>query len=243
MLYRIEGGRRNDPSRSGRYRTTIAALLGPQNGEIENGRRGPGVVQRAPVLNSERFISSSAARRRRRCDVPHLALTSRWHGLEETAMRHVLRVGMIILSGLCGHAASVMAAERGTPAEAKSMLGKALAHYQSVGREQALKDFNGRKAPFGERDLYVFCLSAAHVIVANGGFPSLIGSKGDVLKDVEGKPVASAMWDQVNAGGQGAVQYRWFNPMTRKQEPKISFVASAGTDLCGVGAYDPGAGD
>src|SRR5258706_10758993 len=100
---------------------------------------------------------------------------------------------------LCGGAAG--AAERGTPAEAKAMLAKAAAHYQSVGREQALADFNSRKAPFGDRDLYVFCLSPERKIVANGGFPSLVGGLPDVFKDSEGKPVAKAMWDVVANNG------------------------------------------
>src|SRR5262249_50633554 len=47
--------------------------------------------------------------------------------------------------------------ERGTPAEAKAMLEKAVEHYKSVGRTQAFADFNAKKAPFFDRDLYVFC--------------------------------------------------------------------------------------
>jgi hypothetical protein len=49
------------------------------------------------------------------------------------------------------------------------MLAKAAAHYKAVGRKQALADSNGKKAPFGDRDFYGFCISAERVIVANGG--------------------------------------------------------------------------
>ena len=62
----------------------------------------------------------------------------------------------------------VFAAERGTPAEAKAMLQKAVAHYKEVGRKQALADFNAKKPPFGDRDLYVFCIGPDLTIVANG---------------------------------------------------------------------------
>src|SRR5689334_15596088 len=61
--------------------------------------------------------------------------------------------------------------ERGTPDEAKAMLPKALDHYNAVGREKALADFNGGVAPYFDRDLYVVCMDADQVETANGGFP------------------------------------------------------------------------
>src|SRR5262245_2823457 len=69
----------------------------------------------------------------------------------------------------------LFAGERGTPAEAKAMLQKAIAHYKEVGRKQALADFNAKKPPFGDRDLYVFCIGRDLTIVANGGFPQYVG--------------------------------------------------------------------
>jgi hypothetical protein len=68
--------------------------------------------------------------------------------------------------------AALLAVDRGTPPEAKAMLQKALEHYKSVGRKQALADFTAKKAPFGDRDLYVVCIGPDHTMVANGGFPA-----------------------------------------------------------------------
>ena len=48
--------------------------------------------------------------------------------------------------------ASPAKTERGTPAEAKALLAQAVAHYNEVGRKQALADFNAKKAPFVDRD-------------------------------------------------------------------------------------------
>src|SRR5262249_4737587 len=89
----------------------------------------------------------------------------------------------------------VSAAERGTPGEARAMLAKAVAHYKSVGRKQALADFNSKKAPFSDRDLYVFCVGPDHVTVANGGFPSYVGTSVDALKDADGKDLGKALLD------------------------------------------------
>jgi cytochrome c len=136
-------------------------------------------------------------------------------------------------------AAALFAADRGTPAEAKTMLQKAVAHYQSVGRKQALADFNAKKAPFGDRDLYVVCIGADHTIIANGGFPQYVGVSADALKDANGKSIGRAGWDAASSKGEAEVRYQWMNPVTHKMEPKITFFAKAGDDVCGVGAYNP----
>ena len=146
-----------------------------------------------------------------------------------------LLVASITLSG----SILLFAADRGTPAEAKAMLQKAVAHYKEVGRKQALADFNVKKTPFGDRDLYVVCIGPDHKVIANGGFPQYVGHSADLLKDAEGKSVGKAGWDVATSKGEGSVKYQWTNPMTRKPEPKITFFAKAGDDVCGVGAYNP----
>jgi hypothetical protein len=129
------------------------------------------------------------------------------------------------------------AAERGTPAEAQAMLAKAIEHYHKVGREQALADFSQRKPPFFERDLYVACFGANHTVTANGGFPNLVGSTADLLKDASGKPLGKAIYDIGKNQGEGRLSYRWINPLTGRNEGKIGFIKRAGEDVCLVGAY------
>jgi len=131
------------------------------------------------------------------------------------------------------------AADRGTPAEAKALLQRAVAHYKSVGRKRALADFTAKKAPFVDRDLYVFCIGPNRIISANGAFPSYVGTSADALKDADGKDLGKAIWEVASSKGEGSVQYRWINPVSHKIEPKISFVQKIGDDVCGVGAYNP----
>lgn len=133
----------------------------------------------------------------------------------------------------------LLAADRGTPAQAKAMLAKAVAHYQTVGRKQAMADFNAKKAPFFDRDLYVVCFDAKGVILANGGFPQYVGFSADLLKDAHGNSVGRKGLEIAQKNGQGAVEYEWINPMTHKVEPKVTYFAKAGDDVCGVGAYNP----
>lgn len=76
---------------------------------------------------------------------------------------------LLLICSVAG-ASLLFAAERGTPAEAKAMLEKAVAHYKTVGPKQALAHFNAKKAVFYDRDLYVVCFDGKRTILANGGF-------------------------------------------------------------------------
>ncbi len=132
-----------------------------------------------------------------------------------------------------------LAAESGaTPLEARALLEKALAHYKSVGRKEAFADFTAKKRPFGERDLYVFCIDANKMMVANGGFPGIVGTSADTIIDVTGKGLGKAAWEAVSDKGEGVVRYRWVDPVTHNLETKTTFLAKTGDNVCGVGAYE-----
>ena len=135
---------------------------------------------------------------------------------------------------------SLATSERGTSGEAKAMLQKAVGHYQSVGRRQALADFTGRKPPFVDRDLYVFCIgSNSSTLTAHGAFPQYVGRSVDVWRDADGKPLGKAIQDAASNSAEGSIQYRMINPISGSIEPKITFWKKLGEDVCGVGAYNP----
>ena len=146
----------------------------------------------------------------------------------------------VVLAALVAVAPHVgaAAATRGTPAEAQAMLQKVVEHYKSAGRNQALAAFTAGKAPFHDRDLYVVCVDARHIIAANGGFPSFVGTSCDALRDAVGHPLGKALWDAASKNAEGSIRYRMLNPVTYKVEPKTMFYHKvAGDLLCGVGAY------
>jgi cytochrome c len=135
-------------------------------------------------------------------------------------------------------AAHPAAAQRATPAEARALVAKAVAHYTEAGRAQALADFTAKKAPFADRDLYVFCIGPNRMISPHGATASYVGTSADAMKDAEGKPLGTALLDAAASKNGGSVRYRWVNPVSGKMEPKVSFVQKVGTDVCGVGAYE-----
>lgn len=119
----------------------------------------------------------------------------------------------------------------GTPDDAKAMLQKAVAHYNSVGRTQALADFTNRVAPFFDRDLYVACIDSTLVQSANGGFPNLVGSAI--------QPLSRSDWDSATTNNISSISYAWIDPAMGVTEPKTFFYEKVGSDVCGVGAYSP----
>lgn len=136
-----------------------------------------------------------------------------------------------------GVSAAAQAQTRGTPAQAQAMLARAVAHYDSVGRAQALKDFMTRGSAFFDRDLYVACIGPDHRLSANGAFPTYVGTPMDALRDADGHSLGQAMFAAAQPGGAGSVRYTWLNPLTHQVEPKVSYVQKVGVDVCAVGAY------
>ena len=130
-----------------------------------------------------------------------------------------------------------LAADRGTPDEAKALLKKAAEHYRSAGRAKALADFSSGEKLYMDRDLYVVCIAPDRKLAANGQFPMLIGTSVDVLKDADGKPLGTAIINAGSAKGGGSVSYMMRNPLSGRIEPKIMFAQKFGEDVCGVGAY------
>jgi len=118
------------------------------------------------------------------------------------------------------------------------MLGKAVDHFKAVGRGRALSDFTAGNALFHDRDLYVLCVDSKHVVVANGGYPSFVGTSADALVDTKGVPLGKALWDSATRNPDGSIEYPLFNPVTKKIEEKTTFYRKLADDLlCGVGAY------
>ena len=133
------------------------------------------------------------------------------------------------------------AAERGTADEAKALLAKAIEHYKQVGRVQALADFNSKKTPWLDRDLYVVCLDSKHILVANGGYPEYVGKTMlDLTTAKNGKPLGQALWDSAQNGGSEIVEWVWFNPLSKNLESKAGLTQKADADItCTVGYYKP----
>jgi hypothetical protein len=140
----------------------------------------------------------------------------------------------MLLSAILGSAA-LADPPKATPEEAKALLTKAVKELQTAGEAKALAAFSDPKGAFIDRELYVFCFGPDNKITAHFDH-SRIGADLATYKDPEGKEFGKEMIE-VGKKGEGSVEYKWMNPVSKKVEPKLSFIKKTGQQICGVGVY------
>jgi hypothetical protein len=123
--------------------------------------------------------------------------------------------------------------------EAKALADKAAAHMREVGPEKAFADFNDPKGGYIDRDLFVWVYTTDGKIVCIPGIPVLLGKDAKTLKDVDGKEFGKEVLAIAAKDGDGSLDLRMTNPVTKRIEPKRSYLHKVGNYIVGVGAYNP----
>jgi len=137
-------------------------------------------------------------------------------------------------------AASVSAQQRGTPAEAKAMVEKAIAYIKANGQETAFAEFNNPKGKFVDRDLYVTVIDMTGKCLARGdNNPGAIGKNLMNQKDPDGKFYIKERIEMAKTKGSGWHDYKYLNPLSKKVEPKTYYFEKYEDILIGCGAYKP----
>ena len=128
------------------------------------------------------------------------------------------------------------AAERGTEAEAKDLVKKAVAFYQKNGRDKALPEFQKQPGPFVDRDLYVTvydmqgdCLSHIN--------PKMVGKNMIDLRDANGVYLIKERVEASKKADSGWQEYLFFNPVSKKIEPKRVYWEKHDNIVFAAGAY------
>jgi len=116
-----------------------------------------------------------------------------------------------------------LAQDRGTPAEAKELVKKAVAYVKEVGKEKALAEINNPKGRFIYKDIYVYAGLATGECLAHPITPALIGKNMINLKDADGKNFTREATEIAQKNGSGTVGYRWSHPQTKKVEKKETY--------------------
>jgi cytochrome c len=140
---------------------------------------------------------------------------------------------------LIGPVLSVENATASKQDKAKALCEKAVAHIIKVGTQKAYTDFSDPKGGFIDGDLYVFVCDLSYVIVAHATNAKLVGMNQTDLVDVDGKYFYKEFLEVVKTKGEGWVDYKWNNPLTKKLQAKATFVKRVeGKDLfVGCGFY------
>lgn len=131
----------------------------------------------------------------------------------------------------------VLAAEKGTPAEAEAMVKKAIAYMKSAGREVALAEVSNPKGQFVDRDLYVFVYDINGKCVAHGLNQKMVGVDLIDMKDPDGKAYVQERVQIAKTKGKGWQDYKFTNPLSKKLEPKTAYVEKYEDLIVGCGVY------
>jgi cytochrome c len=137
-------------------------------------------------------------------------------------------------------AVSVSAQQRGTPAEAKAMVEKAVAYIKANGQEKAFAEINNPKGMFVDRDLYITVYDMNGKCLAHGAIPDYIGKNFIGSKDPDGKFFIQERIEAAKTKGSSWQTYKFIDPLTKKVEPKEYYFEKYGTIVVGCGAYKPG---
>ena len=147
-------------------------------------------------------------------------------------MLRFLLAGVLSIMVMAG-AATAIAAEYGTSAEAKAMLEKAAAAVKAD-KSKALAMFAKGEGGFKDRDLYPFCGGPDGNFTAH---PTLTGKSMKELKDKAGKPLGEEMYKVAAEGKISEVTYMWPRPGSNDPVQKVTFVTKVGDQVCAVGYY------
>jgi signal transduction histidine kinase len=119
--------------------------------------------------------------------------------------------------------AAVLCTQAATLEDAKALSEKAAAFVKANGKDKAIAEFNNPTGPWVKGDLYVVLQDFNGVVLANGGNTSLVGQNHLGLKDPNGKYFVKESVE-IAKKGSGWLDYNWVNPITKKVQPKKSWI-------------------
>ena len=123
-------------------------------------------------------------------------------------------------------------------ARTQALLDRAEAHLREQG-DPALASLS-RAGEFQDGELYVYVIDTAGNFLASAGTSSsLIGRNVRELTDSDGRHFIREILDGAKTKPSGRVDYRWFNPMRGKSEPKLASYRRIGDRILVVGYYTP----
>lgn len=126
--------------------------------------------------------------------------------------------------------------ERGTEQEAHSLVKKAVAYYQKNGREKSLAEFQKQPGPFVDRDLYVTIYNQQGDCLSHIN-PKMVGKNMIDLRDANGVYLIKDRVEASRKTESGWQEYQFFNPVSKKVEPKRMYWEKHDGILFAAGAY------
>ncbi len=134
--------------------------------------------------------------------------------------------------------AACAATPYGTTAEAEALVKKAVAYYQKNGRDKAIEEFRKSPGPFVDRDLYVTVYDMKGDALAHIN-PKMVGRNMMDLRDTDGTYIIRDRTAAAQKADSGWQDIKFYNPVTKKVEPKRVFWHKYDNLIFAAGAYKP----
>lgn len=151
-------------------------------------------------------------------------------------MRRFGKIAVIAASVIAAASFVSADARKPTRADAESLVNRGVELFRQQGPEAGIRTVNERTRPFLDGELYLFVIGPDGSIVAHANEESRVGIAADELYDDQGQPYGKLMIKLANDKGVW-IPYRQFNPVSKKVEPKTSFVRKADGYIFGCGVY------
>lgn len=130
------------------------------------------------------------------------------------------------------------AEEKATVREAESMVQKAIDYYKKNGREKSMPEFAKMPGPFVDRDVYVTVYNEKGDCLAHIN-PKMVNKNMMDLRDANGKFHIKERMDASKTQPKGWQDIAFFNPVTKKIEPKRIYWEKHDNLVFAAGAYKP----
>jgi cytochrome c len=134
--------------------------------------------------------------------------------------------------------ASAAAVSYGSVQEAEAMVKKAVAFYKKNGKEKAVAEFQKNPGPFVDRDLYVTVYDLEGNALSHIN-PKMVGKNMMDLRDPSGKYHIKERIETARKENSGWQDFQFFNPQTKKVEPKRMYWEKHDNIVFAAGAYKP----
>ena len=152
-------------------------------------------------------------------------------------MKQLLALIALTLLGLPSLDAGA-AADQGSLQEAEAMVKRAIVYYDKHGKEKSVAEFSRSPGTFVDRDLYVTVYTLQGVPLAHIN-PRLIGKDLMDLRDPDGKYIVKDRMELAQKQGKGWQDIKFFNPVSKKIEPKRVYFEKHDNLVFACGAYLP----
>lgn len=147
--------------------------------------------------------------------------------------------GLAVILSMCVFLVSGLANAADKKETVITMMNAAISHYEQVGQEQAFNDFAVKNSEFNKGEIYIFVTDIeSATLVFHGANQKLSGKNLNKLKDTDGKLFVMEIRETATGPGEGWVDYKWPNPVTKKIAQKHTFVKRAGDVYFAIGYSD-----